>query len=48
MLHVRISVLLVASMKGMDGMGGLTAMSASDFDLGNDKVDEIDVLKDEL
>ena len=38
---------LLASMGGMPGGGGMTAMSASDLDLGGE-VDEIDILKDEL
>ena len=39
---------LLASMKGMPGGGGLTMMRPGDMDLGDDKVDEIDVLKDEV
>jgi len=40
---------LLASMKGMPGGGGLTMMRPGEMDLGGDeKVDEIDVLRDEL
>ena len=39
---------LLESMKGMPGGGGLTMMRPGDMDLGDDKVDEIDVLKDEM
>ena len=39
---------LLASMKGMPGGGGLSMMRPGDMDLGDDKVDEIDVLKDEV
>ena len=39
---------LLSSLKGMPGGQGLTMMKPGDFDLGDDKVDEIDVLKDEL
>ena len=39
---------LLASMGGMPGGGGLTMMKPGDMDLGDDKVDEIDVLKDEV
>jgi hypothetical protein len=39
---------LLASMKGMTGGGGLSMMRPGDMDLGDGKVDEIDVLRDEL
>jgi hypothetical protein len=39
---------LLASLQGMPGGAGMTAMSASDFDLGDGKEDPIDVLKDEM
>ena len=39
---------LLESMKGIPGGGGLSMMRPGDMDLGDDKIDEIDVLKDEL
>ena len=39
---------LLASMKGMPGGAGLTMMKPGDMDLGDDHIDEIDVLKDEV
>ena len=36
------------NMQGMPGGAGLTMMKPSDMDLGDDGVDEIDVLRDEL
>ena len=39
---------LLASMQDMPGGGGMTMMNPSEMDLGDDKVDDIDVLKDEL
>ena len=38
---------LLSSLKGSGG-GGMTMMRPGEMDLGDDKVDEIDVLKDEL
>lgn len=39
---------MLAGLKGMPGGGGLTMMKPGELDLGDDKVDDIDVLKDEL
>jgi hypothetical protein len=39
---------LLAGLQGMPGGGGMSMMRPGDMDLGDDKVDEIDVLKDEL
>ena len=39
---------LLASLKGGPGGSGLTMMRPGEMDLGDDKVDEIDVLKDEV
>ena len=41
---------MLAQLKNMPGMEGqgLAMMSGSDFDFGDDKVDDIDVLKDEI
>ena len=41
---------MLAQLKNMPGMEGqgMAMMSGSDFDFGDDKVDDIDVLKDEI